>query len=374
MHMSNMTDVSADSINWFGRTLDYNGIRYFDYSASGFDFVFYGKKAVCSLVSDADAWPDVEKCFIGVYCSALSSKKDAENLDFWKNLKNEPDRHFMLGKKNGEYVLFESENPELVHIRVLKLSEAAFGYAGFSNLKIDGILVPCTIKKQPLNIQFIGDSITCGYGIDGVCNKDEFNTAQERADKAYAFLTAKKLNAAFQSVCWSGIGIISCYVPPENDEADTKILMPLLLPYKDRSLSLRQKIEPEVFQADSFKPDVVVINLGTNDSSYTRNKTERINAFINGYLQLLETVHRSSPKAAIVATLGVMGQDLCPAVEDAVNRFKKDFPQAAVSVLTLEEQDEKDGIATDFHPSATTHAKVAEKLAEHIKMLNLSKS
>lgn len=366
-----MTEISADSINWFGRTLDFNGIRYFDYSASGFEFVFLGKKASCTLVSDADAWPDVEKCFIGVYYSALNSKEEAQEIDFWKNLKDEPDRHIMLDKKSGEYVLFESEKPELVHIRVLKLSEAAFGYAGFSSLKIDGTLLPCTIKKHPLNIQFIGDSITCGYGIDGVLNKDVFSTGQERADKSYAFLTAKKLNAAFQSVCWSGIGIISCYVPPEIDEAETTILMPLLFPYTDKSLSFRLKIEPEVYEKSRFTPDIVVINLGTNDSSYTRNKKDRIDAFVSGYRQLLETVHRQYPSADIVPCLGVMGQDLCSAVNEASELFKKDFPKANVSVLTLEEQDEKDGIATDFHPSARTHAKVAEKLAEHIKKLNI---
>ena len=37
--------LSFDNLNWTGRYLDHDGIRYFDYSASGFCFVMTGKKA-----------------------------------------------------------------------------------------------------------------------------------------------------------------------------------------------------------------------------------------------------------------------------------------------------------------------------------------
>ena len=45
-------NISFDKLNWSGRYLDYNGIRYFDYSASGFCFVMKGRKAEAVIVSD----------------------------------------------------------------------------------------------------------------------------------------------------------------------------------------------------------------------------------------------------------------------------------------------------------------------------------
>lgn len=366
-----MTDISIDSLNWFGRNLDFENVRYFNYSASGFEFAFSGTKAICKIKSDSELWNNETKCWLAVYVSDLNEKDSKLPLDFWLNIKNEPDKRILIDKKYTEVVLFESEQCRTVHIRVLKLSEAAFAFAGFCGLKIDGTLLSNKNNRSKLKIQFIGDSITCGYGIDGVCEKDVFTTAQERADKSFAFLTAKKCNAEFQMVCWSGIGIISCYVPPEKNSANDEILMPLLYPYTDRSLSLRLNIEPEVYQHSFFKPDIIVINLGTNDASYTRQINERISAFVSGYRQLLETVHRCSPTSSIVACLGVMGQDLCCAVEKAASIFKKDFPQVSVSVLKFDVQNEKDGIGTDYHPNALTHKKMSEKLVEFIKINKL---
>lgn len=358
-------------MHWFGRTLDSDNVRYFDYSASGFEFAFKGTKAVCTFSSDPDSWQDDTKGWLGVYISELNGKESKEPLDFWKNFPERPDRRILLNQKKADYTLFESDRAKTVHVRVIKLSEAAFAYAGFCGLKVDGQLIENSAgnKKnfRKPKIQFIGDSITCGYGIDGVFEKDEFTTEQERADKSFAFLTAKALDAEFQMISWSGIGIISCYVDVDQNCPRTEILMPLLYPYTDKSLSLRLKAEPEIWPAGRFSPDIVVINLGTNDASYTRQKEERISAFITCYRQLLENVHRDSPSASIIACLGVMGQDLCGAVEDAVSFFKNDFPKADVSVLKFDVQDEKDGIGTDWHPSARTHQKLAQKLVEHIK-------
>ena len=44
-----MTDISIDSLNWFGRNLDFENVRYFNYSASGFEFAFSGTKAICKI-------------------------------------------------------------------------------------------------------------------------------------------------------------------------------------------------------------------------------------------------------------------------------------------------------------------------------------
>lgn len=360
--------LSFDKLQWSGRWLDHDGIRYFDYSASGFCFVMKGKKAQATFVTDADKWVEENKAVLGVF---ITEGQDTSI----KAIPEEPDFRITLREAETSCTLFESEVEKTVTIRVMKFSEAAFGYAGLKSLEIDDearwlsdaqhrIETTGSTGSSPLKIEFIGDSITCGYGIEGVWEKDTFTTAQERPDKAYAFQTAKALGADVQLCSWSGIGITSAYVDPETiNLPETTWLMQGVWPYTDKSLSLRLGIEPEVWDSKArYEPDLAVINLGTNDISWVREKEERRLNYRAALKLLLEAVHRRSPKARIIACLGSMGEALNDTAAEAVSLFKKDFPGVTADFLPFTEQLPEDGIGTDWHPSATTHKKMAEKL------------
>lgn len=363
--------LTINDLSWYGRFLDKDDIRYFDYSASGFEFCFRGTKAECTIISDSEKWNETNKGVLGIFIKEITNQ-NYSNISYWENLSDELSKKAVLTENENHITLFESESEKTVVIKVIKLSEAAFGYAGLKNLEIDGELIkPVSVNSTQPKIEFIGDSITCGYGIEGIYLKDGFSTTQERADKAYAFLTAKKLNAAFNCVSWSGIGIISNYVDPETvNLPDTHWLMPALWPYTDKSLSLRLGLEPEVWDEKKFSPDIVVINIGTNDASFVREVEERRLSYVSSYRQLIEAVHRRSPEARIVCCLGVMGQLLCKSVEEAVSLFSKDFPNVKIKAITFPVQDEKDGIGADWHPTAKSHEKVALQLSEEIKNWN----
>lgn len=352
--------VSFNDVSWYGRNLDNDGIRYFDYSSSGFCFILTGTKAEAVIISDSDSWEEKNKGVIGVY---VTEGTDAS----WKTIPAEPTYRYTLNEKENKLVLFESAEEKTVCIRVIKLSECAFGYAGLKELTVEGKISDPKLKSD-LKIEIIGDSITCGYGIEGVWEKDTFTTQQERADKAYGFLTAKNLNAELQCCSWSGIGIISNYVDPATvNLPDTHWLMPANWPYTDKSLSLRLGLEPEIWDEKRFSPDIVIIHLGTNDASWVRNIEDRRLAYTSGLQQLIEAVHRRSPNAKICCCLGVMGQDLCDSVSEAVEQFKKDFNNVKIKAVKFPVQNPDDGIAADWHPSAKTHEKVAEQLTKELK-------
>ena len=300
--------------------------------------------------------------------SEVINSEDYVQTSYWNFLEDEPIKKITLEDYEQEYELFSSEKIQTVVIKVIKLSEVNFGTAGLKSLEIDGSLVQAESEENPsAKIEFIGDSITCGYGIEGVFEKDSFTTQQERADKSYAFLTAKKLKTAFNCVSWSGIGIISNYVDETVNIPNNAVLMPMIWPYTDKSLSLRLGIEPEVWDSSKFSPDIIVINLGTNDSSFVRQVEERRLAFVSGYRQLLEAVHRRSPNAKICCCLGVMGQLLCDSIEEAISLFSKEFKNTEIKFVKFPVQDDNDGIAADWHPSATTHQKMAAQLSEELK-------
>lgn len=360
--------IKNNQLIWSGRYLDQNEIRYFDYSASGFCFVMQGKKAQATFVSDPQNWSDENKAVLGVYIIE-------ENVTNISSIPEEPAFRITLCEAENHITLFESTEEKTVCIRVMKLSEAAFGYAGLKDLEIEGTLLSSPKPQpDPLKIEFIGDSITCGYGIEGIVEKDTFTTQQERPDKAYAFLTAKALGADVHLCSWSGIGLTSNYVDPETiNLPDTHWLMPSTWPYTDKSLSLRLGLEPEIWDSKArFEPDVVIINLGTNDISWVRGIEERRINFVSAMQQFLEAIHRRSPDCAILCCLGIMGEALNDSVAEAVNLFKKDFPNVKADFVPFKNQDEKDGIGADWHPSAITHKKAAKLLTEKLRyFLNL---
>ena len=378
--------VNITALKWYGRYFDYKGVRYFDYSCSGFEFCFTGKKALATILSDPKKQKKTERGIIGVYVTEVADPSKYKGASFWESFPSKKDFEpirIELTKDENECLLFESPVEKTVVIKVLKLSECAFGMAGLKKLELKGVLrqaqetqstqkiqrssaVPA-LDERP-RIEFLGDSITCGYGIEGVWEKDSFCTSQQRPDKAYAFLTAQALGAEFQLCSWSGIGITSNYTDPARVMLpETQWLMPACWPYTDKSGQLRLKLEPEVWDQARFSPDIVVINLGTNDTSWVRGLEDRRLAFVAGLRQLIEAVHRRSPKAKICCCLGIMGQELCDSVKEACKLFSKDFPAVPVKTVRFDLQKEEDGIGADWHPSPKTHRKAAKKLIAALK-------
>ena len=358
-------NVTKEKLIWSGRYLDHEGVRYFDYSASGFCFVMKGRRAEAVILSDPEAWEEPNKGVLGIFVTEGNDTSIGAIPD-------EPTQRVTLNERENHIVLFDSPVEKTVTVRVMKFSECAFGYAGLKSLEIDGVIEPASVealeKNAALKLEFIGDSITCGYGIEGVWGRDVFTTQQERPDKAYAFLTAKALGAQVQLCSWSGIGLISNYVDPETIMLpDTHWLMQANWPYTDKSLSLRLGIEPEVWDASKYQPDIVVINIGTNDISWVRGMEERRLEYTAQLRHLIEAVHRRSPRAKICCCLGIMGEALNESVAEAVELFKKDFSSVTAKAVLFTEQLESDGIGADWHPSPVTHKKAAAILTAALR-------
>jgi lysophospholipase L1-like esterase len=345
--------ATEDKVKVTGRTLYQDSIRYLGYSGSSITFTFTGRKAEALLWSNVDKWEDIHKAWVAVFI----------------NDELEPSKRFSLLEQERVYTLYESEIEQTVTIRLLKMSEAAFAVCGVKGLRIDSsnLLPPPPSKEK--KIEIIGDSITCGYGIEGKFEVDTFTTTQENPWKAYSLSLARALNAEVNLVSWSGIGFISNYVDETIDDPLDEWLMPMLYQYTDAScqkevFGLEQK-DWERWNHECYVPDIIVINIGTNDSSYCRNIESRVEKYGNTYLNFLEYVRKHNPSSKILCILGVMGQDLCNEVERTVKRFKE-LGNQEVYYLEVPVQLDEDGIGTDWHPNEVTHRKVADLVAKKI--------
>ncbi len=338
------------NIRQIGRIYSEGDVVYLNYSCTSVEFECIARKVSVRLWTDVTKWEDIFEARMGVFI----------------NHEDVPSQRFMLKEEEKDYVIYESEIPKKVHIKLMKLSEAAFAKVAIKEFDIEGEILPLELKPKAHQIEFIGDSITCGYGIEGVWNKDTFTTHQEDSWKAYAAQTACYFNADFHLISWSGIGVSSSWT--DTGEINDSWLMPMLYPYTDRGLeNTLEHSRYEMWDFTKFRPECIVINLGTNDTSYTKDVQERIMHFGEKYYEFLKMIRANNPQAMIICTLGVMGQELFPEINKQVARFSLEQKDEKIIAMPFMQQEEKDGIGADWHPSENTHHKMVAQLTEIIK-------
>lgn len=257
--------------------------------------------------------------------------------------------------------LFDGDTQRKADVKVIHLSEANNGAVGIKNISVSSSspkpVVPAAGKD--LKIEFIGDSITCAYGVEAKSQNDPYSTATENFMKSYAYLTAEKLNADYSAVSYSGHGVISGYT---SSERNTESLVPDCYEFVGKL--------PEYMQKWDFEKnpnDVVVINLGTNDYSYLKNDLENLSDdFTEGYTDFLEMVRSKNPDAYIICTMGTMGgEEIYPFIEKAVENFRSANDDRIMCYLSAV-QKTANGYGADWHPSEITQQQSAYVLADKI--------
>lgn len=342
--------MTKENVKVIGRTYYENGIRWCGYSGSGVEFTFAGRECTVHLVSDDQ------------YASATHAARVAIYVD------GERFTDVLMDEPRKDIKIIDSEKLTFSTVRIIKISEVSDSVVGIESLTMTGSLLP--ISDRATRIEFIGDSITCGYGVDGKFETDIYSTANEDCTKAFAYKTADLLDADYSLVSISGYGIVSGYTATGEKLGD-KILPPY---YTKFGMSIStfgegRHADQIDWDFDEFLPDIVVINLGTNDSSYCKDEAKK-REYIDGYKEFLATVRAKNPGAKIICTLGIMGTELCESMEKAAEEFKTETGDTNIVTMRFEEQNiEKDGVVVDWHPSEATHEKAAKKLAEFITEL-----
>lgn len=340
-----------------GRTLVADDVCYLVYSGSSVSFTFTGKRAEAVIVSDSPKWDEKLKGWIAVYV----------------NDEAEPEKRICLNHEKEKYLLYENKKEETVTIRIEKYSEAAFGCCGICSIHVDADYLEKTTDNRTRKIEIIGDSITCGYGVEAKNELQSFDTTEENPEKSYSMRVIRDLEAKGHLVSWSGIGILSNWVPEDVNEPLDDWLMPMLYQYTAADMSKRLFGEDtekwEKWDFSKFVPDIIVINIGTNDASYCRDVQERKNAFAQKYEAFVDYVAQKNPTSHIFCMLGTMDQRLCSQVEKVVEIEKKNGLEGRIHYLQLPMQEDKDGKGANFHPNAITHEKTQKIVSSEIRKI-----
>nr|WP_117209832.1 RICIN domain-containing protein [Allorhizocola rhizosphaerae] len=163
--------------------------------------------------------------------------------------------HWVNGLSNADHT-----------VRLVKRNESAWStseFGGFVAAAGGAILTKPTARSR--QIEFIGDSLTAGYGNTSTsrdCTGDQVNRTTN-TDIGYGALTARRLSADYQVNAFSGKGMVRNYNggdPGNHYRA-----------YYDRALL---NVAGDVWNPGTWRPHLVVVYLGTNDFSTAINPGE----------------------------------------------------------------------------------------------------
>jgi len=240
-------------------------------------------------------------------------------------------------------------------VELVKRTEAFNGVTQLLGFEItDGArLLPTPARAH--RVEVIGDSISCGYGIEAAGKEEKFTPATENGWLAYGAVAARAVNADYVCIAWSGRKLW-----PDNT----------IVSLYDRTLPLSASSK---WDFAKWTPDVVVVNLGTNDF---RKVNPEESGWVAAYVAFIKELRRNYPKAPVYLAAGPMISDWpsdrkCrTTLLGYLGKVIAETSAAGgppVRLIDFGVQDPKNGLGADWHPSVKTHALMAEKLVAAFK-------
>lgn len=279
-----------------------------------------------------------------------------ENGKEIKRFKTEP------GKM--KYVVNLNESTKPVSVQLIHETEGLQGFVRLKQITANQFF-PIKKKATKKRVEFIGDSITSGYGnyTDEIpCGKGQWFD-KHSASRSYAFLLSEELQFDAFLTSASGIGVTRHW-------RDTEPVMKTAYP----SVFVDPVYKDSIWNF-SDKADLVVIALGTNDFSDGDGKTPRgvldKTYFVSEYVNLIELVLKHQPD--VKTFLLTDSPMLRESKKETLNSWLKEISSKASTKFGIKvETFTYNGYfptGCDAHPSEEEHREMAKQLKEKIGIL-----
>ncbi len=225
-------------------------------------------------------------------------------------------------------------------VMILKQTESSRSISTISSIEFYGHLIDAAPKRQKY-VEFIGDSITCGMGnywIDKTDGKQD-HAVNEDGTKTFATFTAEYFNADFSMISYSGIGVAYGYTGDFT-----------MSDFYQKESYHRNPDKAYDFSGKRV-PDLVIINLGTNDRSFEDQVSEDI--FKEKAEALIRQIRESYNKnVSILWVGGMMGESRLSWVSDVMTEMGGE----SSGLYTC-------SLYSDSHTGAYSHPTIAEQEA-----------
>lgn len=233
-------------------------------------------------------------------------------------------------------------------IVLMKRTEPRYGVCRFLGFLLDPgkkLLSPSAVPGR--RIELIGDSLSCGYGIEAPNAFCGDQKPFENPDLTCVGLLAKKLDADLTIIAFSGKGLVRNYgeTGPVSDD-------PLPF-YYDRTLA---NDPDKKWNFTKSVPGLVIIHLGWND--FWSDSPDR-KIFTGGLRKLIDRVRANYPGVPVLC-LSMTKPRLREMIQSVVSDLEKEgdgkIGYCDIGIVGSTE------FGCDYHPNAKANARFLERL------------
>lgn len=334
---STVLGFDSPSVRVVGRFSKTDGARVLDWSGTGAQVAFVGTSckvklrstgAVLSVTIDGSPRPDLR---------LLEPTADTV-VELVRDL------------RQGPHVL-----------EIGKRTEASVGTVTLQKFLVEGSAGTLTPPPER-RIEVVGNSITCGYGVLDSAKEHHFDPLTQDVYSAWAFVAARPLGADLRTTCVSGRGLV------RNYDASTSGILPDIFERSGPSPT------SPAWDFSGWKPQVVVVNLGTNDfASYPVPDSA---AWENAVVAFVGRIRKVYGPISVVLADGPMLSDYWPNKPDGtpfptLTTVRRHLENAAkrmqgVTVLHLTPNSAERGYGADWHPNRAQAELNGQELARRL--------
>ena len=250
------------------------------------------------------------------------------------------------------------------------------GFCTNSGKAVPDIFMPLEPKKYVF--ECIGDSITCGEGLEDPIDGKEWNSAWQGTRNHFAMILSQRFNADISIIAQSGWGLLCGW---NNDPHCT---IPPLYPFVcslAKGAANREAGAPQAWDFSRHKMDAVIINLGSNDEYAFRaepwedpasGKTYKLHGNAD-YARLkaaaknfIGEIRRRNPDTLIIWCYGMFLTGCMDLFRSAVEEFRAENGDDKVRFIELSPMDDTTAGAQK-HPGLLCHKEAADLIS---KVLN----
>ena len=279
----------------------------------------------------------------------------------------------------------EANSPAVKHIRILKECQAMAGDSRHSvcihGFVIDDEETVCDVfvplPRRPLFFEFIGDSITCGEGLEDPIDGKEWNPAWQGTRGHAALLLCERFNADIAVLAQSGWGLLCGW---NNDPACT---VPPLYPYVctlAKGAKNREAGAGAEWDFSRRQTDAVIVNLGSNDEYafcaepwrdpvsgkeyklYGKADYARLKAAAKSFIG---EIRRHNPQALIIWCYGMFLTGCMDLFRSAVEEYRNEHGDEHVCFIELSPMNAMTAGAQK-HPGPLCHKEAADLISARL--------
>lgn len=357
------------AVSFFGRTIldEQTGAVFMNWSGSGFEVVFEATRLDVEFLALETVYPTE-----GALWPCVSVFLDEQET---------PALELLLDQPSQRCTLFRNETLQKHRIRVVKRTENDKGKVGLFGIEVEGTLLPMEPSGRNTRLEFIGDSITCGFGNEAKTREGVFRSGEQNGLKSYSAVAARLLNADYHNISISGISLCTPLDPDFSLEVPGAAGLRVTIKAMEDYYAYTDRLHEEAcgkancfskWDFSRFRPDAIIINLGTNDSYRIKAATDKfaeVAHFERRYAAFIRKIRELNGSAPVICcTLGPMDYYLYDNIVEAVRKYKQETSDARVfcykfgGIYPIEE-----GFGAGDHPSVKTHRRMGLEMSAQLK-------